>query len=1121
MTDFVAEATSRQQSAASPNSNVFVSANAGTGKTKVLTDRVLRLLISGARPETILCMTFTKAAAVEMSVRLNTRLAEWAVCDETILIDRLMAMGETRPTQEQIGRARALFADIADTDDGPRIETVHSFCQSILGRFPIEAGIPPHFQLATDIDKDQLLAKSMQELLTMPGALSSALSVVASYSDERQLFSLIKSALSERSILRQAIEAPGFMTSFQDKMSQSFGGVTIMPSPQAVLAELDIPLLKKLADDMALGGKEQTARSVKLQRWLSLAEDEKGQRLSELQGVFARKKLVDKPMREAAPDSEAQQVQIKAQLHQFTEAKAAAITYEKSYAFMQIARFIFQRYQALKFAQGLLDFDDLIEATDTMLGRGQMIDWVRWKLDSGINHLLVDEAQDTSPAQWSLISKLAQPFFEDDAESDLRTLFAVGDFKQSIYRFQGANPDVFLDQRQKFHKLAEQTQKPLKNVQFAASFRSAGALLNFVDTVMQDGATTGIGTEYTPHKIVRSELPAFVEMWPVQTAPPPAPLPPFQPSSPEDVDTAAARQADYVADKIATLLASGIKNPLGRHIAPRDIMVLVRRRDLFYALLRAALVRKDIPVAPADRVKLMNQIEILDLLALGDVCLLPEDDLQLAALLKSPLFGLNDDDLMLLAMDRKPGETLFDRLTSHDGSDTKIGLAAGRLLRWRDLADWLNPYDFYSHVLIAENGRHAFYKRLGKGVIDTLDVFLSLARDHGQKGGGGLSRFLRQIRDADLDVKRDMAASPDNQVRIMTMHGAKGLEAPLVILPDMLKPRAPTDALVSDGQYMYWPASVDGVRPSFIEDIRGAGGDEDAEELDRLLYVALTRAEQGLLIGGFKDPNRRGLKDSWYERLERILKTMPDVQTLDDGSLMLTSGKIEPDANNGHAAIDAKPNIELPTWFVKKPEPEGPSARPLNPSQPVASDTYHTSVAQDPKTARLYGQVIHQLLEWLPDVETAQRDQALHRFFSKQTADVKALQDRVTTEIFALLDNPELSVLFGPDAQSEIPVVGVVRDIAVSGQIDRLCINDKSIVIADFKTGQPPNEMTDLSKYHRQLALYGALLGQIYPAHDISCYIIWTRTSDMMLVTETQRQAALDMLMTEMQVPAS
>ena len=1126
MTDLIAEATQYQQTAADPASSVFVSANAGTGKTKVLTDRVLRLLISGARPETILCMTFTKAAAVEMSVRLNRRLAEWAVCDETSLLKSLSEMGEIRPTQEQIGRARALFAEILDTDDGPRIETVHSFCQSILSRFPIEANIPPHFEMATDGDVESLLAKCLREVVEIPGPLAGALSFVAGYADERQLFAMIKSAMSERSIMRAAIDEPGFMERFRADMKSDLGAVDAPPDAAAFLAGLDFGLLAQLADHMALGGKIQQGRSANLKSWLKLPENAQRQTITDLQALFKGKRLTDKAVDKAVPESADAQKEVAHKLDAYIKASVSGLTFQKSDALMQILVHIFKRYQALKYAQGKLDFNDLIEVTDKMLGRGQMMDWVRWKLDSGINHLLLDEAQDTSPTQWSLIAKLAYPFFEDEPDADLRTVFAVGDFKQSIYRFQGANPDVFLDQRQAFQKLARTTNKPMKTVQFSASFRSASAILRFVDTVLSDVATTGIGSDKIEHKIVRADAPSFVEICPVQRAAKPVPPPPFLPSRAEDIEISASKQADFMADKIADLLASGTNNQLGRIIQPKDIMILVSKRDLFYALLRGALVRKQIPLAPADRVKLINQIEILDLLALGDVCLMPDDDLQLAALLKSPLFGLDDDDLMALAMDRRPDQRLFERLLAHQAAATKLGNACDKLLAWRDRADWQNPFDFFSHILIAEGGRKAFYQRLGSGVIDTLDVFLSLARDHGQQGGTGLQGFLRQIRDTDLELKRDMADLRDDHVRVMTIHGAKGLEAPILILPDMLKPKRRTDLLTTNDTYLYWSHTINDVKPDFIEKQRGAGGEADNEELDRLLYVALTRAENGLIIGGFEDPHRRYLKGSWYERLDQICRTMSDAEELADGGVQLLSGQMQTQTDKLGTKQPSQPDPAqegdgLPDWFHTSPPVDIPLTKPLNPSQPVPTDIRASAVGADAKSARLHGQIIHELLEWLPDVETQARSAVLEQYLDQKKTISEDAKTRIKNEILQLLQQPEMADLFGPDALCEVPVVGIVDAMPVSGQIDRLCIGTERIIIADFKTGHVPTHESDIRTYHRQLALYGELISQIYPSHQIDSYIVWTRTSNMMLVSAEDRQAALALLREEMLKSAS
>ena len=1116
MTDHIADATRRQQLAASPDRSVFVSANAGTGKTRVLTNRVLRLLLSDVVPDSILCVTYTKAAAVEMSVRLNEKLALWAVCDESELVRDLQEMGEKQPRQSQIKTARALFAQILDNDDGPRIETVHSFCQSILSRFPIEAGIPPHFQLAGDSDADEILQQCFTAFLKHPGPLQDALSVIAGYSDENHFLGLVRSAMRHRTLLEQAATQADFLSRYEADLQARYDAYEAPETVEALIAAAAHFPLADIAAQLQSGGKMQEKRGKALAHWLALPLQGQATQIDALIDVFLtdgaiRKKLVDKKIAASAPQCEAHQQQLATLLLVFCERRSVKVLMQKSRAFMAVLVQIYQAYQATKYQRSLLDFDDLIHATDQMLAQDQMLDWVRWKLDSGIQHLLVDEAQDTSPAQWALLAKLTQPFFEDEAEERPRTLFAVGDYKQSIYRFQGADPDVFLQQRRYFHDLAARTEKPIQDVQFSASFRSSSAILQFVDKVMNDIASGPLKDDYAGHQVVWDKRPGFVTIWPMQEDIKQDSPPPFLPSYPQELETAATKYADFVADQLAALLASGSDNGLGRQIEPKDIMILVRRRDLFYALLRAALIRQNVPLAPADRVKLLNQIEILDLLALGDVCLLPEDDLQLAAVLKSPLFGLDDTHLIELAAKRTDEESLFSRLRDYQGQDNQIGTACDRLIAWRDRADWLSPFDFFSHILIAEGGRADFYRRLGAGVMDTLDVFLSLARDYAQQQGGGLGGFLRHIRDADVELKRDMAAIRDNQVRILTIHGAKGLEAPIIFLPDMLTPRKRSETLVTDETYLYWP-DTHAVRPEFIQMMRETHADADTDETDRLLYVALTRAQQGLYIGGFADSHRRRKEDSWYEKLVQSMQAMPDHVADDAGGLSLHFGQTDKQPITDSAApIQTAP----PDWFYKAPPVPVLPVRPLNPSQPLAHEAHGGSVATDAGEARRRGQLTHQLLEWLPAVPASRRNAALEQFWQAQPAADRALRDTISAEIEQLLGRAELQPLFGPGALIEAPIVGVVADIPVSGQIDRLYVGDDKLIIADFKTGSRPDSPSLMRGYHRQLALYGALLAQIYPDHEQALWLIWTRDGVITSVSTKEADAALAEMKTE------
>lgn len=994
---------------------------------------------------------------------------------------------------------------------------MHSFCQSILSRFPIEAGIPPHFQLAGDSDADEILQHCFLSCLQHPGPLTEDLAVIAGYSDEQQFLGLVRSAMRLRGLLEQAANHPEFLRQYEAELQARYDASDAPQTAEALVSELADHPLQEMASHLKLGGVMQQRRGQIISDWLALSAQEQSTQADMLIDVFLtdgdiRKKLVDKKISAAAPQSEAQQQQLAARLLAYCERRSIKILMQKSRAFMHVLLKIYQDYQATKYQRSLLDFDDLIQATDQMLAQDQMLDWVRWKLDSGIQHLLVDEAQDTSPAQWALLSKLTQPFFEDEAEARPRTLFAVGDYKQSIYRFQGADPDVFLQQRRYFHELAAQTSKPIQDVQFSASFRSSSAVLHFVDRVMKDVASGHLKENYADHQVVWENRPGFVAIWPMQDDIKQDSPPPFVPSLPQDLETAATKHADFVADQLAALLASGVDNELGRQIEPKDIMILVRRRDLFYALLRAALIRRNVPLAPADRVKLRNQIEILDLLALGDVCLLPEDDLQLAALLKSPLFGLDDTHLIELAANRNSSEPLFSRLLGYHGQDNQIGKACDRLIAWRDRADWLSPFAFYSHILIADGGRADFYRRLGAGVMDTLDVFLSLARDYGQQEGGGLGGFLRHIRDADVELKRDMAAIRDNQVRILTIHGAKGLEAPIIFLPDMLTPRKRTETLVTDETYLYWP-DTHAVRPDFIQMMRETHADADTDETDRLLYVALTRAQQGLYIGGFADSHRRRKDGSWYEKLVQTMHMMPDVMIDDAAVMRVRSGQPAKQPITDAAAAPAP--SPLPDWFHQAPAVAPAPVRPLNPSQPLAHEARGGSVATDASLARRRGQLTHQLLEWLPAVPPSARAAALDQFWAVQPKGDAALKESITAEINQLLGQPELAPLFGPDALIEVPVVGMVGDHPVSGQIDRLYVGKNMIIVADFKTGSRPDTPELMRGYHRQLALYGALLGEIYPHYKQDLWLIWTRDAVVTKVSTDEAAAALADLKTE------
>ena len=1129
--DLSKKATEAQNRAAYPASSVFVSANAGTGKTKVLTDRVLRLLLAGEEARSILCMTYTNSAAAEMQIRLNKVLAQWAICSDTDLRDSLIKTGLSNPTQDEITRARRLFAQILDSDDGPRIETVHAFCLSVLQRFPIEAGLPPNFEMLEDLESDNLLLESLMDVLKTPSqALRPDIDLIISKTDEQTLLKLLKLIFGQRQFIEAIVASEDRFDEYKahlDALAENTTDQLLQDEAKTLSDRLTQLSLDVIAGVLGQAGTQQQKRAANINAYLAIEPSLRPENLAYLKSAFftsaaPRKSLSDKKSREIDPDIDQLQAPVIALLEAFFLKQEAFATARQTKALLHLARTIYAHYRAAKLEIGKLDYDDLILWTARLLGMQQVMDWLRWKLDTSINHVMVDEAQDTSPVQWQLISRLTEPFFEEKAETqdNQRTVFAVGDFKQSIYSFQGASPTSFLDQRDRLAAEARAAEAQWREEDFTVSFRSSEAVLSFVDAVMATSQTHLAGSQdaqaapYQPHDVFFADRPGFVEIWPVIKGNMKVELPAFMPASPE----AASESPDWllaqhVAGQIGKLLASGKNNPLYRQIHPGEIMILLRKRGSVYYLLRAALIKAGIPVAGADRIKLQSQIEIQDLLALGDICLLPEDDLQLAAVLKSPLFGLDDDHLMQLAIDRGQS-SLFARLNQHLGAASLMGQAADKLARWRDLADQLDVQRFYAEILYAEGGRVAMETRLGHQIADTLDVFLSMAGDH---NGIGLGDFLRQFRENDNALKRDMEGGEARQVRLMTMHASKGLEAPIVVLPDMLSQKTPADPLIFHPDGFYWPSSSD-FRPETVSENKSEAETQRKAEADRLLYVALTRAREALIIGGWEAPYLRTMKESWYERLADVLTHMDGVQTLGPGHLRLSMGRPEAAITPSPVRISksddrAGQSVPIPDWFSRNAPKEQPDIRPLRPSDLGPMDDIAQHGVASEGQARLRGQLIHQLLDILPNAPKQSHDEVLSRFWAKRDGQLDAKQiSEINAEIQNLLELPELAPLFTHEALSEVPIIGMVQDRPVSAQLDRLRILEDHILLADFKTGQIPKNGQPPEEYVRQMALYADLLGQLYPDKTVHSILVWTRGPLVMPISVQAREAAMQAL---------
>ena len=1125
--EVAADASRRQAAASDPGSSVFVSANAGTGKTKLLTDRVLRLMLAGAPPDSILCVTYTRAAAAEMRNRISGMLARWTVATSEDLLKDLSGMGIAAPTQAVLARARSLFAEILDNDDGPRVETVHSFCQSVLRRFPIEAGIVPQAELADDFEQARLKAEARDSLLR--GAdpdLSRMIGQIAAQTSEGNAETILNELLTKE----DRLAAPDMMARLKAHLIETCG-IDSAADPAAmvgsVVDRLDVEKLRAAAATLAESGvATQMKRAARMTAWLGEDHEGRCRHIDRLvDGLFtngrplAERSLSNAAIRKDFPDIVAVQQSAQDTLSDMIAAQAAHRCYQLTTALYEFGRAFHSLYDRLKTQRGLLDYDDLIRLTNDMLGKGDAAQWVGWKLDNGIRHMLLDEAQDTSPAQWRLLRRLSDEFFEtaDGAASGdegPRTLFVVGDFKQSIYSFQGADPAVMGQNRVDLQSRAGALQAPWREVGLDVSFRSARPVLDLVNCAVPSlaGITDPRMPDFQSHRSARRDAGGFVELWPVVTedeapADPPAFAPP-EISQPRD---AAALSAARLAETLASWVGKR-KMPSGQVMRAGDILVLLRSRGHYHRLLLAALQQAGIPVAGADRMTLEDQIEIQDLLALGDVMGLPEDDLQLAALLKSPLFGIDEDQLFTLAHGRG-ARTLHARLMAHAGGEGGLGGVADRLMRYRRLADETSVFGFYSSVLIET--RQEFRRRLGPAVDETLDHFLSLAQEFGTAGGVSLTAFLAQIRGSGGEVRRDMDSGGGDEVRVMTIHGSKGLEAPVVVLPDMLSPASGrVEQLVEDPQtgFVYWAPGA--LRPGFVSTARDEARARQKEEENRLLYVALTRARDGIVIGGWQAKNRRSLEDSHYERLAVAIGGMDGAETAADGTVRIETGGSVAAPSAGPATppllVETAPVAD---WLFSSAPNEPRPPRPLRPSQPDGRAAGARAPGQRIGTASAAlarGRLAHKLFEVLPAVPELDRDRVSMQLLAAHKEVPGEAAQQLAEEVRAVMALADLAPVFAPEALAEVSISGVVGGVGVAGQIDRLHVDDSRVLVADFKTGSRPAHTP--AEYQRQMALYAALLEQIYPDRQVVTWLVWTEDRSIEEIDALMRDEALQAL---------
>ncbi|MBI1262190.1 MAG: double-strand break repair helicase AddA [Rhizobiales bacterium] len=1127
-----------QRRASDPEASVWVSANAGSGKTHALTARVARLLLSGSEPQHILCLTFTKAAAAEMSARLYKRLGGWAMCPDDELRDIITDMEGKTPNDAQMVLARQLFARAIETPGGLKIQTIHAFCERLLGRFPLEAGVPAHFEILDDRAAEELRSDVRDDVLRdaarePDSAIGRALAYIVGRIDESAFSDLLSEIAAKRAKLRDVLgefeDADALGVALRQRLNlrddESEEGI------DQALRDIPSADMRKASAALATGTQTDTASSAAIN---ALLADKTGNPdiWNAYQSVFltkadtARARVITKKPADAYPGVEDvlrnEQERVLALLAKRRSLRVA----ESTQAVYEIARAILGRFEKIKRERAWLDYEDLIERSRHLLTQSDMAPWVLYKLDGGIDHILVDEAQDTSPDQWEIIQMLSEEFLSGQgARPGTRTIFAVGDEKQSIFSFQGADPAKFDQMKHFFEARVRDAALVWGDVPLLRSFRSAPQILAAVDAVFEnEKAAAGLTAAQIPvlHEAFRQGQAGLVEIWAVDE--------PDEKQEEEPWDV----PLDYVSEhdpsaRLAARMAATIKGWLDRGekieatdkpITPGDVLILVRRRNAFVTQMVRQLKQAGIPVAGADRMQLTEQIAVMDLMALGQFVLLPQDDLTLASLLKSPLIGMDEEALLDLAKERK-GVSLWQTLIARKNDQPVFAAAHAFLERQMQRADFEPPYEFFTHVLTAENGRHKLLARLGPDAGDPIDEFLTLALTFERQHAHSLQAFLQWLARGGAEIKRDMEQGRD-EVRVMTVHGAKGLEAPIIFMPDTCTaPGGQTaPALLADAEptgFLFWPVRTEN-DDAVTAAARAAYKTAQLEEYHRLLYVAMTRARDRLYVGGYRG-SRPVSEESWYQLITQALVPRATPVKLADGheAWRIESAQeveVEPAKEK---SVTVMPT--LPDW-VRQPAPAEPlPTRPLAPSR-LPLKGQREQVVNSPQLsddyARQRGTLIHRLLQTLPDIDRAKREEAVDRFLARKTYALETDQQaEIKGAVFAVMNDPAMAAVFAPGSRAEVPIVGRIdfagAPILVSGQIDRLCVTTGHVLIIDYKTNRPgPTSLEGVSPaYISQMAAYRAVLSQIYPEHEIGCALLWTEGPRLMMLPAEMLDTAL------------
>lgn len=1114
-----------------PMESVWLSASAGTGKTQVLSARVLRLLLQpGADPSQILCLTFTKAGAAEMAVRINAVLARWVRMDAGKLAQELGHLGAPIDPDTQ-ARARSLFARVLDCPGGGlRIDTIHAFAQYLLGAFPSEAGVLPGSQPMEDRDRDLLSRDVLSDLLAEGDVqIREAIAEMSRRKGPDAVLGWLMRCARHKELWDQ----PGWQHGLEQPVRRVLGipvdadaGWVAEACSDAVFPVADLLACSRINADW--GSKTGLDNADFVSGWLAASEGERLARIGQFLGTLLTKKG------EPSRLSNLEKVDPSYGIHIARVVEGVEQVRERT-ALLDLAAFLApqliagrafaRRWEEAKAREGLVDFDDLIHRAARLLSSSQMADWIRYKLDRSFDHILVDEAQDTNRAQWAIVKALTDDYFDGLGArgNAVRTIFTVGDYKQAIFGFQGTSPENFREARDYFKGkmeaaavAAEQARTDanagrLEEYDLGRSYRTNQTVLCFVDRAMDEIGYEGFGLEEPspPHK--GADAPGLVTLWKdVRVAE-------GEDDDGEQENGWLARHDRLIADRIARQVAEWldpkgdgftlVKGDRPRRAGAGDVMVLVQKRRELASLIVARLYAHGVPVAGVDRLRLGNPLAVKDLMAAIRFAAQPLDDLTLANLLVSPLVGWSQEDLLAFGW-REKGIRLWEHLRNSEGPFVAQTVHTLREILRR--ADFDSPQQLLHWVLVGPmDGRRKLVARLGREANDPIDELLNAANAYASSHVASLQGFIRWFDAGDGELKREAGEGGD-QVRVMTVHGSKGLQAPIVILADAaIRPDASGDLSLeetpsgsAESNVIPLPSLTKDEKVGPVRAVEEENAARSMQEHWRLLYVAMTRAEEALFIGGSLGPRdaRNGPhEDSWYARLAALFDADAALEDPIWG-VRWEVGERAPSVSPSDKPTTT-PVAELPEWAR---QPVGPEPRPPRPLAPSGLGEVEGSDPPLPPEmaagAARRGVLIHALLERLPEVASDKREERARGWLSHQAPDLaEDEREEMLTRALTVLAQPGFAEIFGAGALAEIPLAATVEGQVVMGTADRLLVTSEKVVVVDFKTARRPPISIDTipDSTMRQMAAYVAALEAIYPGRTVEAAVLYTQTPQL------------------------